>query len=299
MGQVNFNTDIDKNVDITKTVFLDVDKFVDADVDIDGRLATAEASADAIGAAGTGTGDPITFFLIDDFQSSLLVQADAVPPPGFGSPANGSVDLDPGESDFPDGTDRDVTVTIGSGDGTSVFESGAGGGVADFSNPAGTAAEFDVVYNLPVITNVLNGANEATAFVHISMAGSDLGETLDLIFEDADGTESQVQVQIPAGSSGAPVTVSVPLSDFANPANFTDPGGDNDLNFEQIVRFELIIEEATEADTFLDIVEIKDFAPGGGTLAETDTFAQVDETGAFAFSESLAAFDPGDDFTIA
>ena len=296
MGQVNFNTDIDKDVDITKTVFLDVDKFVDADVDIDGRLATAEASADAIGAAGTGTGDPITFFLIDDFLSEQLVQADAVPPPVLPNPAIDSVDLLPAESDFPDGTERNVTVEIGAGDGTSAFESGAGGGVANFSNPSGTEAEFDLVYDLTSTTDVLNGANEDTAFLHISMAGSDLGELLDLIFTDADGTEAMIQVPIPAGSSGAPVEINVPLSDFQAAAVGGTTAG---LDFTQIDQFELIIEEATEADSFLDIVEIKDFVPGGGTLAETDTFAQVDETGAFAFSESLAAFDPGDDFTIA
>ena len=48
-GTVVFNTNILKNVNIEKFVFLDVDKDVDADVNIDGRLATAEASADALG----------------------------------------------------------------------------------------------------------------------------------------------------------------------------------------------------------------------------------------------------------
>jgi len=39
--------------------------------------------------------------------------------------------------------------------------------------------------------------------------------------------------------------------------------------------------------------------PGrGGNLAETDTFAQCTEDGAFSFSESLAAFDPADDMII-
>lgn len=295
MGQVNFDTDIDKNVDITKTVFLDVDKTVNADVDIDGRLATAEASADAIGAAGTGTGDPITFFLLDDFQSEQLVQADpAPPPPGAVNPATDSIPLLASETDFVD-TERFVEVDVQIGTGTSAFESGAGG-LADFSNPSGNAAIFHLIYDPPAPADVLDGANEDTAFLHISAAGSDLGETLDIIFVDEDGTESQVQVLIPAGTSGAPIEINVPLSDFQAAAVGGTTAG---LDFTDIDRFELIIEEATEADSFLDIVEIKDFVPGGGTLAETDTFAQVDETGAFAFSESLAAFDPGDDFTIA
>lgn len=295
MGQVNFDTDINKDVDITKTVFLDVFKTVDAEVDIDGRLATAEASADAIGAAGTGTGDPITFFLIDDFQSVQLVEADAAPPPPDAeNPANDSIPLLASETDFPAGTERDVTVDVGSGTGTSTFESGAGG-IAGFSNPDLTSAEFDLVYDLTSTTDVLNGANEATAFLHIAMAGSDLGELLDITFTDSDGTSATVQLVIPAGTSGAPVTFSEPLSSWQAVA----AGGDGVLDFTMIDQFELVIEEETEADSFLDIVEIKDFVPGGGTLAETDTFAQVDESGAFAFSESLAAFDPGDDFTIA
>lgn len=54
MGTVNFNTDVDKTVDITKNVFLTVDKFVTSFVDLQGNLATAEASADAIGANAEG-----------------------------------------------------------------------------------------------------------------------------------------------------------------------------------------------------------------------------------------------------
>lgn len=48
-GTVDFDTDIFKTVNINKVVFLDVDKDVEAFVNIDGRLATAEASADALG----------------------------------------------------------------------------------------------------------------------------------------------------------------------------------------------------------------------------------------------------------
>ena len=293
MGQVIFNTDIEKDVNINKTVLLDVFKDVDADVDIQGRLATAEASADALGAIGNGngTGYPITFFLLDDFDSEQLVAADpSPPPPGAVNPAVDSIPLLATESDFPAGTEREVTVNVVSGTGTSVFESGAGS-LADFSNPSGNAAEFSLVYDLTSTTDVLNGANEATAFLHIAEAGSDLGEDLDITFIDSDGTIATVQLVIPEDTSMAPVTFSEPLSSWQAVAS---GGADDFLDFTAIDEFRLEISDETEADTFLDIVEIKDVVPGGGgTLAETDTFAQVDDSGAFAFSESLAAFDPG------
>ncbi|MEO1091630.1 MAG: hypothetical protein AAFX81_13425 [Pseudomonadota bacterium] len=47
-GTVNFDTNVLKIVDIDKTVDLTVNKTVFSDVDVDGYLATAEASADAI-----------------------------------------------------------------------------------------------------------------------------------------------------------------------------------------------------------------------------------------------------------
>ena len=63
-GAVNFDTNVIKNVEITKFVNLDVDKDVDAFVDIDGRLATAEASADALGLDALAETD--TFAQVDE-----------------------------------------------------------------------------------------------------------------------------------------------------------------------------------------------------------------------------------------
>ena len=63
-GAVNFNTNVIKNVEINKLVNLDVDKDVDAFVDIDGRLATAEASADALGFDALAETD--TFAQVDE-----------------------------------------------------------------------------------------------------------------------------------------------------------------------------------------------------------------------------------------
>ena len=63
-GMVDFDTNIFKFVEITKVVTLDVMKDVDADVDIEGRLATAEASADALGQDALAETD--TFAQVDD-----------------------------------------------------------------------------------------------------------------------------------------------------------------------------------------------------------------------------------------
>ena len=48
-GNVKFNTDVFKDVDIKVDVKVDIFKDVDSKTDIKGNLATAEASADALG----------------------------------------------------------------------------------------------------------------------------------------------------------------------------------------------------------------------------------------------------------
>ena len=63
-GAVNFNTNIFKTVEINKFVNLEVDKDVDAFVNVDGRLATAEASADALGFDALAETD--TFAQVDE-----------------------------------------------------------------------------------------------------------------------------------------------------------------------------------------------------------------------------------------
>ena len=78
-GTVEFNTNVFKFVEITKDVELTVMKMVDADVDIDGRLATAEASADALGIDALAETD--TFAQVDStgafaFSESLAATDD-------------------------------------------------------------------------------------------------------------------------------------------------------------------------------------------------------------------------------
>ena len=48
-GEVIFNTDVDKTVDIAKNVNYNIIKNVATNVDLDGSLASAEASADSTG----------------------------------------------------------------------------------------------------------------------------------------------------------------------------------------------------------------------------------------------------------
>ena len=64
-GLVEFNTNVVKFVQIDKDVELTVFKTVDADVNVDGRLATAEASADALGFDALAETD--TFAQVDEF----------------------------------------------------------------------------------------------------------------------------------------------------------------------------------------------------------------------------------------
>ena len=302
MGQVNFITDIDKDVDINKDVFLDVLKTVNADVNIQGRLATAEASADALGPVGTGNGGPFTF-VIDDFDSPQLVEAD----PDETNPNSDSAAMFPTETDLPNAT-RNVEVNVVSGQGTSTFESDCvvpdiadDGGLACFSNDTGNQGRFEIDYDFDGPVDVLHGALLATATLGLTTAGSDDGEIVNVEFEDADGTRSRVSIEIPEDTEETPGDFEVPLADFNNLANIINPGGNNEIDFDQIVDIDIIVEEELDSDTYFDQLAIRGEKPGGGgTLAETDTFAQVDDSGAFAFSESLAAFDPGNnDFFIA
>jgi hypothetical protein len=81
MGLVNFDTNVTKNVAITKSVNLTVDKVVTSAVDIQGCLATAEASADSTGGGGGGGGGTVfqdRFFLIDGFDDLQQVDVNTI-----------------------------------------------------------------------------------------------------------------------------------------------------------------------------------------------------------------------------
>jgi len=81
MGMVNFATNVVKTVDINKTVNLNVEKSVTSEVDIQGCLATAEGSADALGPNALAEVD--TFAQCDDlgayaFAESLAASSDLI-----------------------------------------------------------------------------------------------------------------------------------------------------------------------------------------------------------------------------
>lgn len=61
MGLVNFETTVTKTVTLDKDVTLDVNKNVNSNVNIDDCLATAEASADAVGTSGNNLAETDTF----------------------------------------------------------------------------------------------------------------------------------------------------------------------------------------------------------------------------------------------
>ena len=84
-GNVNFNTNVTKNVDINKNVNLNVNKNVTSNVNLTGVLATAEASADAIGfvnlLAETDTFAQVSTTGAFSFSESLAAGNDPLPTP--------------------------------------------------------------------------------------------------------------------------------------------------------------------------------------------------------------------------
>ena len=72
-GTVEFNTNVMKFIELNKDVELTVLKTVFADVDIEGRLATAEASADALGIDTLAETD--TFAQVDETGSFAYSQS--------------------------------------------------------------------------------------------------------------------------------------------------------------------------------------------------------------------------------
>jgi len=101
MGTVTFNTDITKTVDIAKTVNLTVDKTVISTVELTGSLATAEASAVALG----GAGNLAVSYVVDESGSIIPADFDT-------EIAAVRASIDDLRTQFPEGGDVTVMVQI-------------------------------------------------------------------------------------------------------------------------------------------------------------------------------------------
>jgi hypothetical protein len=156
--------------------------------------------------------------------------------------------------------------------------------------------------------------------------GEDYTLRVEFEFEDADGDVATGAV---AMGDLQDQDLAFSLAEFVVPGLAPPPGTDllpgpgevyevdhitADIDFQNIVRMQLSVlgeVNAATSDIPLNLAfenpaneaydgavdDIYIFCPGqreGGNLAETDTFAQVTEDGAFSFSESLAAFDPAE-----
>jgi hypothetical protein len=153
MGVVNFLTTVNKTVDIDKTVNLDVNKTVVSSVQLQGSLATAEASADALGAdTGTGGGFFETLnFLVDGGADTQLTVANGLvgpttaigtaPGPVFPEP-DGATFLD---TDIPVDPLRTFTVDLVGGGGVEAGLSSNLGRLG-FSNDVGTDSNQVITY---------------------------------------------------------------------------------------------------------------------------------------------------------
>ena len=123
---VNFDTDVDKTVDIDKNVTVNVNKNVATNVRLDGSLASAEASADAVGGGnGNGNGTDDFLFIIDDASDPQSVIAQI----GVANPATGFIPIT--GTSIPDGV-RTFDVNVLSG--AAAAELNAAGGRLGFSN---------------------------------------------------------------------------------------------------------------------------------------------------------------------
>ena len=92
MGNVFFDTEVNKNVNINKNVNVNVNKNVQTDVELNGSLASAEASADAVGGRnGNGNGERVVVpFNPDNLTEPQLVHGKSPTPvykPGFRTPS--------------------------------------------------------------------------------------------------------------------------------------------------------------------------------------------------------------------
>jgi hypothetical protein len=359
MGNVNFNTNVRKNVDISKDVDINVDKDVRTNVDLRGSLASAEASADAVGGGGGGGGSTTALdFLLDDFSdlqttvvnSGTLQNTGTAPGVDFPPPI-----FDPGTPDGEtfDGTEIspnalrtfELFLLEPPGPGQAALTSGQVGDRGTFSNDNETNSNQRVIWTGGPFEAALADADltdPANAFIvedvlfdpGIGEEGGPATFRVELQFEDAQGdlaTDSVIFSEL----IGAPLDLVFPLGVFTGDLPDPPPGtelfagtgvlqgpvniNNAALDFDQLVRVEMrLLDDPLSGGPFgsfvpgAGVLAVENLSTGGTDLsaddirfvseeedgdvfniAETETFAQVTEDGAFSFSDALAATNAG------
>lgn len=292
MGGVTSDSNVTVNTDIDRTVTVSPDRSATVDLSVDGDFADAEAAAGATlgdagdGDGGTGGGELVEAFLIDDFLSDQAVVATGP------TSAGDAMDLAPAESDFADGTERDVTAANDGDtpmDGDGQFDSGGGNDLGRFSTGSGVDTTFALLYDPAAPADILAGNDAEGAAIRFENSGSDLGETLSVTITDDDGTSAAQQIEIPPGSS-TPFppenSFDIPLEDFADAAL----GGAGTLDFAAVDSIELELVSEPEADTSIARlgVVVPEEEPRN-VLAETFTAAQTEPGLAASCSQAFAA----------
>ena len=294
MGTFNYFVDIDKDVDINVNIDLNVDKFVESFTNIQGYLATAEAAADAFG-QGDGGGTTTTF-VVDDFSDPQFILVIGTNPP------NGISDTVSGDdfqgTEIPSIASRAVTVESAVGS-TSItfaqvddpFEVGAGD-IAEFDAGSTSTSDLTMEWTSSIgAFDLLGGADPADAVLQLNDVSTDLPIDVEFQFTDSDDDVASVTRSVPGGFVGE--DFDVPLTDFLAAVPVTPGDSPNpDLDFDSIVEIELRILGARASDTVIDdVLIVIEEDTAGGALAETETFAQVDQVSGFteAFSMSVAA----------
>lgn len=286
MGLVNFDTTVQKNVNLNKAVDLNVDKLVFSNANVQGRLATSEASADSTGGGDGGPGEITTRdFLIDDFDEFQRVEIiDDLPP----NPNTGEA---PGSGPF---SQRDATSTA---------ETDAEN--FPFTDTDIAAVEGGQPLRTTVVENINIGdgsASAGTGNVTIDAGGTEPGNSL-ISFSADENTLSNDSVSYSADVDGDDafgelvddafsVIVDCPpeFFDVANTQNRlvlegADFGG---LEVDGTLRVEAAVTDSDGATATIAAYSTPDFAAGQNIILPLGLF-----TGSVSLAESGEEILPG------
>lgn len=311
MGNVIFNTNVTKTVNIDKNVNYDVAKNVDTNVNLRGSLASAEASADAVGGGNGGQTGSRTVVPFNPDDLSLAQQVNANP--ALTNPNESTVVLPGSDTDFANPVQRtllaEVLGAVGEGDlsvqivvpGRLTFDQGDetfSNAYARWDLPAG-AAPFAQEGNADVLANpgdYLFQFNDISFNPGTAADGSAATVRVSFIVEDGDGDRAITTVAFVPGDEGQGFTAAddldivAPFAAFINAgiAGSVPPGTIIDSDPVTNARIVLI---GTEANPAVDLGDLASFqvlledrpgqAVGDNTFSSADFFAfdsVIDET---------------------